>query len=220
MDIRTLLTETKSFPAKRKSASLSPSPSFQTKSQSRSASISSPVSAISPSSNQSISPYPTMKRVKFTLTDVDFESPSSLELNISPFDPPIAITSTVKDFFALYDTGVSFTDSDGSILIITPDNLLHNMEVYVNRVPSAESAQRNKKKRKSVLSSRKRSRRLSLEKDIQEVDIEEDDVQKSEESERKEKTLSAEVSIDNILDSSRRRLAKFSSEVHHIVPGD
>lgn len=216
MDIRTLLTETKPFPLKRKSTSLSPSPSFNEKQESPGATYISPVSVLNAALKQS--PItPTMKKVKFTFVDADSESPASLELNVSPTDPPSAITGTVKDFFALHEGGVSFTDAEGSILIVTPDNLFHGMEVYVNRVHGGiESTHRNKKKRKLVLSSRKKTRRISIEKDIEEVEVEEDEVEieKEEPQERKEKILSSDVSIENIiLDSSRRRLSKFSSEV-------
>jgi hypothetical protein len=214
MDIRTLLTETKHFPtAKRKSASLSPSAVLIEKPGSPSDTYSSPVSMTSTTSKETPI-MPATKKVKFTLIDEDVDSQISLVLNVSPTDPSAAITGTVKDFFALHESGVSFTDKDGSVLIITPENLSNGMEVYVNRVQRAETAHPNKKKKKSILNSRKKALKLHLEKDTEEVENEDDETSNSPETdERKEKILSSEVSIANILVSSRRKLSKFSSEV-------
>lgn len=201
MDIRTLLTETKSFPPKRKSESLGDTPL-----------LSEPPNSshiyVTVSTNMS-------KNVKFTLNNTS----QSLNLTISPTDPPSAITSTVKDFFALHSCGVSFTDCKGNVLIITPENLVDDMEVLVNQVGvEGENGVvgNNKKKRKSTLSSRKNSgKKVTMEKDIVKKGEEQEGVvvMEKEQAEKRERAFSSDVSIDNILDSSRRRLTKFSSQV-------
>jgi Tfp pilus assembly protein PilZ len=138
-------------------------------------------------------------------------------LTVSPTDPPNAITSTVKDFFALHNCGVSFTDAEGSILIVTPNNLANGMEVFVNQTLLDDGENKQRKRRKSGLSSRKRARKLNVESEILEVEVEEDVIDKVDHSEKRDKIeriLSSEVSVENIIfDSSRRRLSKFSSEV-------
>lgn len=218
MDIRTLLTETKPITLKRKVASVSPAPSSY---------MSVPLSdgktpaAASPRGNYAIkNPYDEIsssnevKKVRFTLKD--FDSPS-LDLTVSPTDPPNAITSTVKDFFALHNSGVSFTDAHGRILIITPGNLSNGMEVFVNQTLIDEGESKHRKRRKSGLSSRKRARKVSIESEILEVEVEEDAIETVEPSEKREKAeriRSSDVSVENIIfDTSRRRLNKFSSEV-------
>lgn len=206
MDIRTLLTETKSFPSKRKADSLW----WSIRSESSIAEPFSPTSIGTNSLNEYVAPTTNMpKNVKFTLND----STRSLNLTVSPNDPPSAITATVKDFFALHNSGVSFTDSKGCILIITPDNLTDNMEVIVNQTGLIVGENSTiKKRRKSTLSSRKKSKKLVVEKKI--VEEEEDDIGIKEHHEKSERIFSSDVSIDNILYSSRRRPTKFSSQVH------
>jgi hypothetical protein len=146
------------------------------------------------------------KRVKFVLR----ERPSApLDLAVSARDPSAAITSTVKDFFDLHDCGVSFTDVSGTVLIVTPENLRDGMVVLVNRLPSAEG---KKRRRKTMLSVRKRTRKMSGEKESDDED-EDEELNGLDLHERRERNLSSDVSIDNILDSSRRRLLKFSSQV-------
>lgn len=219
MDIRTLLTETKSFPhQKRKLASLSPNPVPFMPPQPSLANIQSPTSATDHIPNKEMAltqmKSTAVKRVKFTLNCSTLPDPQSFVLTIHPTDPPNAITSTVKDFFALHSCGVSFTDTNGCILIITPDNLTDDMEVIVNQTSLGDGESKHKKRRKTSLSSRKKGRKLSVEEEILEVEIEEDGSQDMDFHEKKEKILSSDVSVENILDSSRRKLSKFSSEVY------
>lgn len=223
MDIRTLLTETKSSLPKRKAESFvsSPTPSEQSTSNPVAKTLA-PVMSIDIRSHEHRTLVaPSMgisKRVKFTLGDT--ASSSGLEsfvLTISPSDPPSAITATVKDYFALHDCGVSFTDESGSILIITPDNLSNDMEVIVNQIGVSEPEEKFRKRRKTALSSRKKTRKLSVEELSVEMEFEEEEPEKTECHEKKERIFSSEVSIDNILFSSRRRLTKFSSEVQKNV---
>lgn len=200
MDIRTLLTETKPFPPKRKADSFAQESSSVSSSTAFSSSMdNSSNAAVAPAENQS-------KNVKFTLD----KSSRSLSLTISPTDPPSAITSTVKDFFALHNCGVSFTDTSGNILIITPNNLTDDMEVMVNQTSGVtEDTNQLKKKRKSMLSSRKKTMKKTIvEKEI----VEEQDDSTETQTETRERIFSSDVSIDNILYSSRRRLSKFSSQ--------
>lgn len=220
MDIRTLLTETKSFThQKRKLASLSPNPVLFTPPQSTLPNIQSPPSAIDNIPNRDMAltqmQHTGVKRVKFTLNCSASPDPQSFVLTIHPTDPPNAITSTVKDFFALHGCGVSFTDTNGCILVITSDNLTDDMEVIVNQTSLGDGDNKHKKRRKTSLSSRKKARKLSVEQEILEVEIEEDGSQDMDFHEKKEKILSSDVSVENILDSSRRKLSKFSSEVHY-----
>jgi hypothetical protein len=241
MDIRTLLTETKAFPPRRKT-SISPIlvPHDLNSKSSSTTDSSSP--QLGPQQSPT-TPVVAPKKVKFTLNSDDVGGVLSFVLSISPSDPPNAITSTVKDFFALHNCGISFTDKSGCILIVTPDNLTDDMEVIVNQtnivtqtgiVNQADIGEgiaeaKRKKRRKSVLSSRKKTRRMSIDSDLHEVENEEDEedgermetdhheteYHETEYQEKRERVLSSDVSIDNILEySSRRRLTKFSSEVH------
>ena len=85
------------------------------------------------------------------------------------------------------------------------------MEVMVNQTSGViEDTNHLKKKRKSMLSSRKKTvKKTIVEKEIVEEQDDSTEVQK----EKRERIFSSDVSIDNILDSSRRRLSKFSSQV-------
>jgi hypothetical protein len=218
MDIRTLLTETKPISLKRKVAPLSPAPTLHLPIPSNH--TKSPAATPTVDNTAMKSPFGTVvssnevKKVRFTLSGMN--SPS-LDLTVSPSDPPNAITSTVKDFFALHNCGVSFTDAEGRILIVTPNNLANGMEVFVNQTLLDDGENKHRKRRKSGLSSRKRARKLNVESEILEVEVEEDVIDKADHSEKRDKIeriLSSEVSVENIIfDSSRRRLSKFSSEV-------
>ena len=219
MDIRTLLTESKPFLPKRKVDSiLQDSPSTSSHGAQMSESIKSDVNTSVAQSLSASMP----KKVKFTLNEAtSAPGPRSFTLTISPTDPPSAITATVKDFFALHNCGVSFTDQGGCILIITPDNLTDDMDVIVNQTSIADNGEKgNKKRRKTSLSSRKKTTKMeaTLGREIMEEEEEEDDddagVGEESSSERRERVFSSDVSIDNILESSRRRLSKFSSEVY------
>jgi hypothetical protein len=88
------------------------------------------------------------------------------------------------------------------------------MEVIVNQTSLGDGEGKHKKRRKTSLSSRKKGRKLSVEQEILEVEIEEDGSQDMDCHDKKEKILSSDVSVENILDSSRRKLSKFSSEVY------
>ena len=163
-----------------------------------------------------------------------------MRLTISSTDAPGAITSTVKDFFALHDRGVSFTDTTGAILIITPDNVMDGMEIVVRQtgfVPPdvaekgagagagvGAGAGAGRKRRRGTLSVRKKSRRGDelLQGGEGAVGGEEDggndecngDGTLLFPGDNKERIYSSDVSIDNIIfDSTRRRLTKFSSQV-------
>ena len=220
MDIRTLLTESKPFLPKRKVDSIlqdssSTSPHVAQMSESMKSDVN---TSVAQSSSASMP-----KKVKFTLNEAtSAPGPRSFTLTISPTDPPSAITATVKDFFALHNCGVSFTDRGGCILIITPDNLTDDMDVIVNQTSIADNGEKgNKKRRKTSLSSRKKTtkREVGVERETveeEEEEYEDDDdegIGEESSSERRERVFSSDVSIDNILDSSRRRLSKFSSEV-------
>src|SRR5271170_440649 len=216
MDIRTLLTESKTFLPKRKVDSIlqdssSTSPHVAQMSESMKSDVN---TSVAQSSSASMP-----KKVKFTLNEtVLAPGPRSFTLTVSPTDPPSAITATVKYFFALHNCGVSFTDQGGCILIITPDNLTDDMDVVVNQTSIADNGEKgNKKRRKTSLSSRKKTTKREVTVDREIVEEEEDDedegIGEQSSSERRERVFSSDVSIDNILDSSRRRLSKFSSEV-------
>ena len=222
MDIRTLLTETKPFPPKRKADAMSSNPTNCETSPNFTGNSSSAQNTSCGIPSSGAPPINLVKKVKFTLNPAAMAlGPRSFYLNINPTDPPNAITATVKDFFALHNCGVSFTDMNGSILIITADNLADDMEVIVNHTGIAEPENKNKKRRKSILSSRKRARKASVGKEVAEQEAEEEFEEEEHESEggrvehqeKRDKLFSSDVSIDNILDSSRRRLSKFSSEV-------
>jgi len=99
------------------------------------------------------------------------------------------------------------------------------MDVIVNQTSIADNGEKaNNKRRKTSLSSRKRTtkRELAVGREIMEEEEEEDDdegwIGEESSSERRERVFSSDVSIENILDSSRRRLSKFSSEVYPPTP--
>ena len=91
------------------------------------------------------------------------------------------------------------------------------MEVIVNQTSGVtEDANQVKRKRKSTLSSRKSTmKKIIVDNEI--MSEQEDVGGVSEHHETKERIFSSDVSIDNIIDSSRRRLSKFSS---HVNPSD
>jgi len=222
MDIRTLLTESKPFLPKRKVESISQNVSLDSPVSAHRAQMSGSVETETDMSTTRIASTSVAKRVKFTLNEsAPAPGPRSFTLTISPTDPPSAITATVKDFFALHSCGVSFTDSQGCILIVTPENLTDDMDVIVNQTSIIDNGEnKNKRRKKTSLSSRKKTtRKVTVDKQI--IEVEEDEEEEEEEdegieehsSERKERVFSSDVSIDNILESSRRRLSKFSSEV-------
>ena len=215
MDIRTLLTESKPFLPKRKVDSISPWGQPGSAASLHGAQSSESVKAQTNTSPIQTSTTGMQKKVKFTLNEAaSAPGPRSFKLTISPTDPPSAITATVKDFFALHNCGVSFTDLEGCILIITPENLMDNMDVIVNQTTIADNTEsKNKKRRKTSLSSRKKTaKNITGEKEIAEAEEEDEGIEEHS-SERRERAFSSEVSIDNILDSSRRRRSKFSSHV-------
>lgn len=217
MDIRTLLTESKPFLPKRKVESISHGGQVESPVSHHVAQMSEFIETETGMSVAQSSSASVPKRVKFTLNEsATAPGPRSFTLTISPTDPPNAITSTVKDFFALHNCGVSFTDAQGCILIVTPDNLTDDMDVIVNQTSIADNGEnKSKKRRKTSLSSRKRTtKRVSVVNEIVEMEEEDEEIEEYS-SERRERVFSSDVSIDNILDSSRRRLAKFSSEVTH-----
>ena len=219
MDIRTLLTEVKPFLPKRKADGISSNWTLASETSSHfKGNSSSDQSAAFASSLNGAPSVNVGKRVKFNLhRNVTASGPRSFFLNVSTTDPPHAITATVKDFFALHNCGVSFSDVSGSILVITADNLTDEMEVIVNQTGVVEPESRCKKRRKSMLSSRKRTKKPGAEKETTEDEYEEEEqdeeTEKAEHNEKREKIFSSEVSIDNIIHSSRRRLSKFSSDV-------
>jgi len=227
MSISTLLVDNGPIPQKRKADSLLEE-SSQRNAPSTFSSFTN-IRATQTTDSQHMNPSPgapcnkTLKKVKFTLDRrVSFSARRSFEVNVSPTDQPSAITSTVKDYFGLHNCGVSFTDCDGAILIVSPDNLVDGMEVIVSQTDVPFDEESNlKKKRKSTLSSRKKTRRVTTEEEV--VDEEEEVEETIEETKvspwlpaadaSEKKSFSADVSIDNILDSSRRRPSKFSSDV-------
>lgn len=57
-----------------------------------------------------------------------------MRVNINAHDTTDSITTTVKNFYGLYDSGVSFEDNKGCTLIASYDNFEHDMTVYVRVV--------------------------------------------------------------------------------------
>jgi hypothetical protein len=219
MDIRTLLTESKPVPTRRKSTLLSPTSNSTDPFNSPDSLTNSTKSPMEETFPEDIPPINSstathVKKVTFTLNSDEWHPPS-YDISISPNDTLQAIVATVRELFALHNCGIAFTDVNGTILIITPANLKDGMQIMVNQTikkDDDEDAHKNKKRKKSVLSaSRKKVNKVNMEK---EDELEAAEQEEKDEEERRERILSSEVSIDNIImDSSRRRTAKFSSAV-------
>ncbi|KAL8806314.1 MAG: hypothetical protein Q9200_005094 [Gallowayella weberi] len=58
-----------------------------------------------------------------------------MRVRIFPHDTTDSILTTVKNFYGLYGTGVSFEDEGGNTLIARYENLMNDMIVYVRVVP-------------------------------------------------------------------------------------
>lgn len=63
-----------------------------------------------------------------------FRARLPMRVNINAHDTTNSITTTVKNFYGLYDSGVSFGDSNGNTLSTSYDNFEHDMTVYVRVV--------------------------------------------------------------------------------------
>jgi hypothetical protein len=57
-----------------------------------------------------------------------------MRVMISPHDTTDSIITTVKNFYGVYEYGVSFENEDGISIIAAYDNFDHNMKVYVRAV--------------------------------------------------------------------------------------
>ena len=91
------------------------------------------------------------------------------------------------------------------------------MDVIVNQMGLGEKEKNVKKRRKSRLSVRKKTKEVSEGDEIAEIEVDEFETEKGEETEKPEnaekRIFSSDVCVENILDSTRRKLSKFSSEV-------
>lgn len=77
------------------------------------------------------------KHVCFQLVDSEhphIQARLPMRVMISTSDTTEGIISTVKNFYGLYECGVSFEDKDGMSLIANYDNFEHNMTVHVRTV--------------------------------------------------------------------------------------
>lgn len=59
-----------------------------------------------------------------------------MRVQIFPHDTTDSIVTTVKNFYGIYASGVSFEDGNGNTLIARYENLGNNMTVYVRVIPS------------------------------------------------------------------------------------
>lgn len=58
-----------------------------------------------------------------------------MRVQIFPHDTTDSIVTTVKNFYGIYASGVSFEDDNGNTLIARYENLRNNMTVYVRVIP-------------------------------------------------------------------------------------
>ncbi|KAK2759139.1 hypothetical protein FQN54_003238 [Arachnomyces sp. PD_36] len=80
---------------------------------------------------------PSPKHVAFELL-LDGDSKRAripMRVQIFPHDTTDSIVTTVKNFYGIYASGVSFEDESGNTLIARYENLRNNMTVYVRVIP-------------------------------------------------------------------------------------
>ena len=78
------------------------------------------------------------KQVSFELLlDKDSKTRGRIPMRvfINPHDTTNDIVATVKNFYGLYEQGVSFEDNEGNTLIASYDNVQDDMVVYIRVVP-------------------------------------------------------------------------------------
>jgi hypothetical protein len=83
------------------------------------------------------------KHVLFQLIDLEdprIQARLPLRVMISKSDDTAAIIATIKNFYGLYEVGVSFENKDGIGIIAAYDNFEHDMTVYVRTVPQPLAA--------------------------------------------------------------------------------
>lgn len=91
-------------------------------------------------------PSPTKKEQKHVVFQlIDQEDPRiqarlPMRVMISPHDTTESIITTVKNFYGLYEYGVSFENRDAISIIAAFDNFENDMVVYVRTVPQPPSA--------------------------------------------------------------------------------
>lgn len=91
-------------------------------------------------------PSPTKKEQKHVVFQlIDPEDPRiqarlPMRVMISPHDTTDSIITTVKNFYGLYEYGVSFENRDGISIIAAFDNFENDMVVYVRTVAQPPSA--------------------------------------------------------------------------------
>lgn len=91
-------------------------------------------------------PSPTKKEQKHVVFQlIDPEDPRiqarlPMRVMISPHDTADSIITTVKNFYGLYEYGVSFENRDGISIIAAYDNFENDMVVYVRTVAQPPSA--------------------------------------------------------------------------------
>ncbi|EMC98462.1 hypothetical protein BAUCODRAFT_66299 [Baudoinia panamericana UAMH 10762] len=84
------------------------------------------------------------KHVVFQLIDTEdprIQARLPMRVMISPHDPTDSIITTVKNFYGLYDYGVSFENKQGISIIAAYDNFDNDMTVYVRTVSQPPTAQ-------------------------------------------------------------------------------
>ncbi|KAF2772959.1 hypothetical protein EJ03DRAFT_341220 [Teratosphaeria nubilosa] len=86
---------------------------------------------------------PNQKHVVFQLTDSEdprIQARLPMRVMISPHDTTESIITTVKNFYGLYEYGVSFENKDGFGIIAAYDNFESDMVVYVRTIAQPSSA--------------------------------------------------------------------------------
>ncbi|KAI5368005.1 Putative zn(2)-C6 fungal-type DNA-binding domain-containing protein [Septoria linicola] len=99
------------------------------------------------------------KHVVFRLIDQKdprIQARLPMRVMISPRDTTESIITTVKNFYGLYDYGVSFENEEGISIIAAPDNFDNDMNVYVRTVappplPASETARDSASPKKLTL---------------------------------------------------------------------
>ena len=141
------------------------------------------------------------------------EGDDPLLLPISNSDPASAITTMVREFFGLHRCGISFQDTQGRMLIITPMNLVDQMEVNVCKISSSYESSEAHSRRSSATSSTYDMPSDDL--TVRSSDIKHLDIPSVSNLNKFPDTpayLSADVSLDNVVEGSRRKRFRMYSD--------
>ncbi|KAF2863118.1 hypothetical protein K470DRAFT_211372 [Piedraia hortae CBS 480.64] len=182
------------------------------------------------------------KHVVFKLIDPSdprYQARLPMRVMISPNDRTDSIITTVKNFYGLYDYGVSFENTDGMGIIAAYDNFEHDMTVLVRTVtPPPVSVPPSAPRHDARHSSQSSGARLGAPLDLRSSLAQDEWAHPPHDAPRDElgstgnhadgsstggrrgraDHVIADISVDNIVEGGRRRRAFESSELPLFIP--